>query len=392
MSQLNAGEVFTDTSPGKTLTSTRLNNHVNGGTLLNGAVLDQAEKTTPLATDTLLLGDSTQPNSGAPCKVQIGNLLLESQRNGTQQYVGSDTGSANAYAVALTPAATAYTAGMVVRFKAGNTNTGISTVNVNGLGVKAIKNRAGADLAANDILASAVVELIYDGTNFQWGAAISAGEITATMTTENLREGICQYAADGGGANAYAVTLAPVPTAYTAGMVVRTKIANTNTGASTLNVNALGVKTIKKVVAGAVADLVARDLQAADLATLVYDGTYFILTGHVRSWDFVATAQTVPVSNGHTDVAHGLGTIPTKWRVVLYPPSSTENSYAALTEVGIEYFQTGGGSNGFSVSADATNISIAAGTYTSMQVIPYGGAAFANITVANWKIKVYASL
>lgn len=70
MSQIAKGETFTDVSPGKTVTSTRLNSHVDNAVLLNGAVLDQTEKTTPVAADTLLMGDSTVASSGQPKKVQ----------------------------------------------------------------------------------------------------------------------------------------------------------------------------------------------------------------------------------------------------------------------------------------------------------------------------------
>lgn len=84
---------------------------------------------------------------------------------GTVQW-GTDTGAANAYVVALPYAPAAYVAGLIVRFKPDNTNTGASTVNVNALGVKAIKRPNGDALQAGDIDADAAVELVYDGTNF----------------------------------------------------------------------------------------------------------------------------------------------------------------------------------------------------------------------------------
>lgn len=80
---------------------------------------------------------------------------------------GPETGAANAYVVTLTPAATAYTAGMAIKFMAINTNTGASTINVNTLGVKAIKMEDGSDPASGVIMAGAVVSVVYNGTNFQ---------------------------------------------------------------------------------------------------------------------------------------------------------------------------------------------------------------------------------
>lgn len=61
----------------------------------------------------------------------------------------------------------AYTAGLTVAFKAANANTGASTLDVNGLGPKAIKKKGADALISGDIPAGAIVELAYDGTNFQ---------------------------------------------------------------------------------------------------------------------------------------------------------------------------------------------------------------------------------
>jgi hypothetical protein len=72
--EIAAGEVFTDVSPGKSVTSTRLNNHVNGGTVLPGAITNQTDVSTALASDdTLLIHD--QSASGLK-KVQAQNLLV----------------------------------------------------------------------------------------------------------------------------------------------------------------------------------------------------------------------------------------------------------------------------------------------------------------------------
>ena len=78
-----------------------------------------------------------------------------------------DTGSADAYAISLSPAVTAYAAGQRFAFKAANASTGASTLAVNGLAVKTIKKNGNDDLAANDIKTDQIVEVEYDGTNFQ---------------------------------------------------------------------------------------------------------------------------------------------------------------------------------------------------------------------------------
>src|ERR1051326_5902443 len=83
-----------------------------------------------------------------------------------------DTGTANAYAIALRPAITAYTTGLTLRFQAINANTGASTLAVNGLAAKTIKKGVIVDLEAGDILANQIITVIYDGTNFQLLGAV----------------------------------------------------------------------------------------------------------------------------------------------------------------------------------------------------------------------------
>lgn len=85
---------------------------------------------------------------------------------GTARYA-ADAGANDSYAVTLSPAPTAYTTGQVVNFKANTANTGAATLNVNSLGAKTIKKLGSIDLSTNDILASQIVSVIYDGTNFQ---------------------------------------------------------------------------------------------------------------------------------------------------------------------------------------------------------------------------------
>lgn len=77
---------------------------------------------------------------------------------------GIDTGAANAYAVTYSPAVTALTDGMVLQFKAANTNTGVSTFNPNGLGARPIVYNSGAALGANTILANGDVWLQYNSS------------------------------------------------------------------------------------------------------------------------------------------------------------------------------------------------------------------------------------
>lgn len=79
-------------------------------------------------------------------------------------------GSANALTLDLPVNAPAYTQNMVVRFKASATNTGATTIDVDGLGAKniyKISNGTIGALAAGDIIIGGMYEIVYDGAQFQ---------------------------------------------------------------------------------------------------------------------------------------------------------------------------------------------------------------------------------
>lgn len=79
----------------------------------------------------------------------------------------NDTGTADAYAIAPSIAISSYAAYQGFQFKALNTNTGASTLAVSALAAKTIKHLDGTDLLAGDIVAGAIIDVMYDGTNFQ---------------------------------------------------------------------------------------------------------------------------------------------------------------------------------------------------------------------------------
>ncbi len=80
---------------------------------------------------------------------------------------GNDGGAANALAVDLPVPTATYSPGLHVMVKAGAANTGIATLNVNGLGPVAIKKNGTQNLAAGDIQPNLILSLLFDGINFQ---------------------------------------------------------------------------------------------------------------------------------------------------------------------------------------------------------------------------------
>ena len=82
---------------------------------------------------------------------------------------------------------------------------------------------------------------------------------------------------DAGANDTYTCSPTVALSSYTTGLRV-TLYANTiNTGAATVNISALGAKTIKKRVAGVTTDLDDGDIRAGAYVDLVYDGTNFQL-------------------------------------------------------------------------------------------------------------------
>lgn len=108
---------------------------------------------------------------------------------------------------------------------------------------------------------------------------------TATITTMNVTSFSIKtdalqapmFAADAGGSDAYVVTYSPAITAYVAGVSYRFKANTVNTGAASININGVGVVSIKKWSSGSLVDPADGDIPAGEWANLVYNGTYMVL-------------------------------------------------------------------------------------------------------------------
>lgn len=84
-------------------------------------------------------------------------------------YWSTDTGSATAYAITLTPAVTALNDGQLCYFRAANTNTSTTpTFAPNGLTAHTITKVGGSALALGDIQANQECELRYNLANTRW--------------------------------------------------------------------------------------------------------------------------------------------------------------------------------------------------------------------------------
>jgi len=84
-------------------------------------------------------------------------------QDSTTKWAGT-SGGTNTVTGTLSPVITAYADGQQFAFLAGGTNTGAATLNLNGVGAKAIEKRQAA-LVAGDIAAQDIVKVVYDSTN-----------------------------------------------------------------------------------------------------------------------------------------------------------------------------------------------------------------------------------
>ena len=203
---------------------------------------------------------------------------LGQAQDGTAIWGGTSGGTANAQTLTLSPAITAYAAGQRFGYFAVATNTGALTININGLGAKAVQWRNLA-LTGNEIEINAAVEIVYDGTAFQ--SVQLAGKATSRAQAPTLAQVQDSTAlwggTSGGAANAQTLTLTPPITAYVAGQRFRFVAGFTNLAATTLNVN--GVGAINIITQSTGVSLPSNYITSGAQYEVVYNGTAFVLLG-----------------------------------------------------------------------------------------------------------------
>jgi len=127
-----------------------------------------------------------------PSTTNLEQQAIASARYSSAGNFFTDSGTANAYVLSpVSPfkspvsstAGEGYYNGMVIRFRAGNANSGASTVNVNNAGSKSlVKSDGSTALTTGDIPANTEVEFVYNGTNF----IQSLGKVPATTTNQGV--------------------------------------------------------------------------------------------------------------------------------------------------------------------------------------------------------------
>ena len=145
-------------------------------------------------------------------------------------------------------------------------------------------------------------ELIFDTTNnrFYVGNGSTAGGLFAFTGQKDIQNQVFNSGTAGGTANALTLTLSSFPiTSYVAYQSFTFKASATNTGSATINIDGLGVKTIKQKTSSGATSLVGGEIVLNQVYTVVYDGTDFQLSStgsNSKGWvllnQFTFTGQT----------------------------------------------------------------------------------------------------
>lgn len=96
--------------------------------------------------------------------------------DGTPFWAADSASGTDNYVVTLDPPVTSYTAGLFLHFSPNTNNTGVATINLNGVGSNIIKKGDGTvDLEDDDLVADNIYLLVYNGSNFVLVSGGSAG-------------------------------------------------------------------------------------------------------------------------------------------------------------------------------------------------------------------------
>lgn len=139
-----------------------------------------SKKISQLAAATSLSGGETSEI------VQSGtNKSITEQKRKSETFLVTASGT-DTYAATPSPALSSYVTNQKYYVLFTNANTGAATLNLNTLGVKAIKKTGSTALSAGDIAAGQIVTLIYDGTNFQIGGGAGGSGLTNSAVNNEL--------------------------------------------------------------------------------------------------------------------------------------------------------------------------------------------------------------
>jgi len=183
--------------------------------------------------------------------------------------------------------------------------------------------------------------------------------------------GISNYAVDTGIANAYVISINPSTlTAYTDGMTLRFRATNANTGAATINVNGLGLKTLVRPDGTA---LLSGDIYAGQICQISYSTTsgafQLSITTMNAAYQSAASAAAAAISQSSASSSAASATLSAA--AALASETLAQKWAVSLTLVDGTYY----GSRKYSIDANTSainaNASAAAAQASSVQAEIY---------------------
>lgn len=245
----------------------------------------------------------------------------------------------------------------------------------------------------NDSRVPTAAQVSYIPTTGQKDALSSTTTPSASnlyMTQVDVQKNAIRYTASTTGNDTYVATFSPAITALIDGMELFVKVDTVNTGAATLNPNAVGATSILRNDGSALAD---GDIPANGIMHLIYNSTStaFRLQNAANSPKYFHTTTTrdMTAASGAVTIAHGFGRAPRFVDVEAmnvpaansaaavslgsFDGSTNKSAYVMSVVIGgtqgsgtdttngIHLELTAGGSQVAIISADATNITL---TYT----------------------------
>ncbi len=179
----------------------------------------------------------------------------------------------------------AISAGFVVRIVPIATNTGPVTLNVNSSGVNPVTQYGGVALSGGELSIGVCYLLQFDGVEWQ---IIGLFPITESMVAN------AEWLTGVAGTNAITGATATTYASLSVGFVVRLVPANTNTGVTTLDVNAIGAQPVTANGAA----LAGGELVIGLAYELLWDGTSWQILGFSSSSSGVTGSWTPDLNFG----------------------------------------------------------------------------------------------
>lgn len=177
----------------------------------------------------------------------------------------------------------------------------------------------------------------------------------------------------GGTADAITGTLSPAITSYAAGLRVTTTVAANTIVAPTMNLNGLGVKTIKKRGAAAKVALCTGDYTAYGPMELEYDGTDFVLLNPSASGEAgkVIQVQSFAIDAGSSTTSTTFANTSASAKV--FTPKSTNSTLVVMVSAEGIIAAAGAGVNSVGTAQIYDGTSLVGNTPT-VGVVSGGGA------------------